>query len=364
MLLKLHKYAGLIAGLLLALTGVTGSLLVFHDTLDEWLTPQLRTQPAADPASLSAVLAAAEAALPGKAARRLEPSPGPGRPHTVRFDGPEGAPGPLQVSVSPADAEVLAVRQWGAYPTSWVYRLHYTLLAGTTGKYVVGVLGLVLMFFCLSGLYLWWPRKGRWRRALSVRTDKGPFRLNFDLHKAAGVYITPVLLVAAFSGVSLVFHGPVQALVGAALPLEPVPAPTLEARPDTGTRLNVDRIVAAGQSAFPEGALKRVDLPGDAQTPYRLSFNQPGEAWSHHGASRVWVDPRDGAVLATWDPLSVAAGSRFMGWQFPLHNGDALGLTGRWLVFLGGWLPALLFGTGLYLWWRKHQLRRRSRRSR
>ena len=50
MLLKLHKYAGLIAGLLLALTGVTGSLLVFHDTLDEWLTPQLRTQPAADPA--------------------------------------------------------------------------------------------------------------------------------------------------------------------------------------------------------------------------------------------------------------------------------------------------------------------------
>ncbi|HBL87892.1 MAG TPA: hypothetical protein DD399_13965, partial [Alcanivorax sp.] len=72
----------------------------------------------------------------------------------------------------------------------------------------------------------------------------------------------------------------------------------------------------------------------------------------------------DGAVLATWDPLSVAAGSRFMGWQFPLHNGDALGLAGRWLVFLGGWLPALLFGTGLYLWWRKHQLRRRSRRSR
>ena len=60
----------------------------------------------------------------------------------------------------------------------------------------------------------------------------------------------------------------------------------------------------------------------------------------------------------------MAAGSRFMGWQFPLHNGDALGLAGRWLVFLGGWLPALLFGTGLYLWWRKHQLRRRSRRSR
>ena len=48
MLLKLHKYAGLIVGLLLALTGVTGSLLVFHDTLDEWLTPQLRTEPAAE----------------------------------------------------------------------------------------------------------------------------------------------------------------------------------------------------------------------------------------------------------------------------------------------------------------------------
>jgi len=362
MLFKLHKYAGLIAGLLMALTGVTGSLLVFHHTLDEWLTPHLRSEPAPHTAPLNAVLAAADAAVPGKAPRRLEPSPGPGRPHTVRFDGPEGAPGPLQVSVSPINAEVLAVRQWGAYPTSWVYRLHYTLLAGTTGKYVVGVGGLLLMFFCFSGLYLWWPRKGQWRRALTVRADKGPFRFNFDLHKAAGFYLMPVLLVTAFTGVSLVFHGPVQSLVGTALPMDTMPAPTLKARPSGGDVLNVDQAVAAAQPAFPDGRLNRIDLPGDDRSPYRLSFTQPDEAWSNHGASRVWVDPRDGAIVATWNPLTVAAGSRFMGWQFPLHNGDALGLAGRWLIFLGGWFPALLFGTGLYLWWRKRRPRRRSRR--
>tara|TARA_R100001377_G_scaffold76605_1_gene53580 strand:+ start:1124 stop:1270 length:147 start_codon:yes stop_codon:yes gene_type:complete len=40
---------------------------------------------------------------------------------------------------------------------------------------------------------------------------------------------------------------------------------------------------------------------------------------------------------------------------FPLHNGDALGLVGPKLVFISGFLPAILFVTGLYIWWRKRK---------
>ena len=363
MLFTLHKYAGLIAGVLLTLIGLTGSLLVFHDTLDRWLTPAVRVQGDGARAPLADVVEAARRAVPDRPAQRLYLA-APGDAHTVRFAGPDGAPGPLEVSVAPDTARVVAVRQWGVYPTSWVYRLHYTLLAGTPGKYVVGVAGLCLLFFGFSGLYLWWPRQGRWRGALAIRTDKGAFRLNHDLHKSVGVLTLPVLMVVAFSGVALVFPGPLASLVGTVLPLEPRPAPRSAPPAPDAPSLDVDQAVAAGADVFPGATLKRVYLPTEPRSPYILAYNQPGEAWRHYPATRVWVDRYSGAVLDHWDPLTVAAGSKFLVWQFPLHNGDALGLVGRWLVVAGGLLPGLLFFTGLYLWWKKRRLVRKARHRR
>jgi uncharacterized iron-regulated membrane protein len=363
LLITLHTYTGLVTGLLLALISITGSLLVFDHALDEMLAPQ--TVPGIEsgpPAPLQAVVAAARAAVPGQ----LEPyriylARQPGSPHIVRFREPAGAPGPLEVSVAPVSAEVLAVRRWGEYPTSWLYRLHYTLLAGPVGEYVVGVSGLVLLFFCLSGLYLWWPRRGQWRRALTIKRGSGAFRLNYDLHNTVGFYLLPVVAVVAFSGVSLVFKGPVQSLVGAVLPLDARPDPSSEPYPGA-VALTVDQAVARGRAVFPDAELRRVHLPQSPTGSYRLDLNQPGEPWSAHAASAVWVDQYSGEILASWDALELAAGSAFMTWQFPLHNGDALGLPGRWLVFSSGSAPALLFGTGLYMWWRKR--RRRHARAR
>jgi uncharacterized iron-regulated membrane protein len=37
----------------------------------------------------------------------------------------------------------------------------------------------------------------------------------------------------------------------------------------------------------------------------------------------------------------------------PLHNGEAFGWIGRWLVFLVAWIPAVLWITGLIRWRQK-----------
>jgi uncharacterized iron-regulated membrane protein len=42
-----------------------------------------------------------------------------------------------------------------------------------------------------------------------------------------------------------------------------------------------------------------------------------------------------------------------------LHEGSALGITWRFLTFLGGLLPALLMVTGLIMWLRNGQRRTR-----
>ncbi|AOS97081.1 PepSY-associated TM helix [Microbulbifer aggregans] len=355
----LHKYAGLTLGLLLSLIGLTGSLLVFDHALDEKLAPETVTfAPSNNPASYSEVLAAAQAAVPGnpQPVRLMTPRQ-PGSPHVIRFPSPEGAPGPIEVSVSPTDAEVLAVRGWGKYTMSWIYRLHYTLLAGSTGKTIVGLMGLLLLVFCVTGVVLWWPRKGRWRRALVIRRDRNRFRLFFDLHKVLGIYFLPLLLLIAFSGVTMVFPKEADAVVGSLLPMEA--RPTLpRSRTDQGTPLDPETIVALGHEAFPGGELKRIYLPRDAGDTYGLSFRAAGEPWQNYGASFVRLDQYSGEILLKQDVTSIPLGNQVVRWQFPLHNGDALGLFGRWLILLTGLVPSLLFGTGIYLWWKKHKLKR------
>ncbi|MCI5108011.1 MAG: PepSY domain-containing protein, partial [Pseudomonadales bacterium] len=56
------------------------------------------------------------------------------------------------------------------------------------------------------------------------------------------------------------------------------------------------------------------------------------------------------------DIRELPAGNVFLTWMFPLHNGDALGLPGRLLVFFSGLLMAGLFATGVYMWVKKSPL--------
>ncbi|WP_078082789.1 PepSY-associated TM helix domain-containing protein [Microbulbifer mangrovi] len=364
----LHKYAGLTLGLLLSLIGLTGSLLVFDHALDETLAPQtVAFNPSAQPASYAEIFAAAQAAVPGNPTpTRLMTQRQPGSPHVVRFPTPEGAPGPIEVAVSPTDAEVLAVRGWGTpeYTMTWLYRLHYTLLSGKNGKTVVGFMGLLLMVFCITGAVLWWPKKsktskGKWKRAFSISRSGNRFRFYFDVHKVFGIYFLPLLLMISFSGVTLVFPVQVEAVVGTLFKVEPRPA-LPGSGSDSGTPISADQAVAIAHAAFPGGELKRIYLPRDAGDSYGLSFRAAGEAWTNYGASVARVDQYSGELLMSQNVTEIALGNKILRWQFPLHNGDALGIVGRWLVLLAGFAPALLFGTGLYLWWQKRQLKRRT----
>ncbi|MQX52874.1 PepSY-associated TM helix domain-containing protein [Alcanivorax sediminis] len=359
LLFFLHKYTGLTLGLLLVISGLTGSLLVFHDTLDEQLTPGLITH-GENLAPLSTVISNAEAAT-GKTAQRIDLSRQPGSPHTLRFANDADAPGPLQVSVSPYSGNVLAVRDWGLYPMTWVYRLHYTLLAGSNGKIVVGILGLCLLGFCLTGLVLWWPtgkRKGKWQRNLTIKRGAGRYRLHFDLHQVTGIYLLPVLIVIAFSGVSLVFGKQVSVLVGSALTMQERPSPF--SNPTDSAPLTADEAFALAQSRFPEATIQRLYLPKAPTDTYRAAFSLPEDAWQDYGANNLWLDQYSGETLALWQISQLPEGNQFMTWQFPLHNGDALGLPGRLIVLFSGFAPLLFFITGSYLWWTKRQLKRKA----
>lgn len=356
--LTTHRWIGLTAGLLFVLVGLSGSFLVFQHTIDEWLNPEtLLTRGRGVPRPLNEVVAAAEKkkpAFPGPPARAHFVMP----PHaengvwTVWFQRGADKEGFAQVYVDPYTAEVVGRRVQGEYLVSWIHRLHVQLLAGPIGESVVGVTGLMMLVSVATGIALWWPLwKNSWRAAFAVR---GGRRFNYDLHKTSGVVSAVVLVVSCFTGVYLVFPDWIRPCVNVVSAETVFPPKALRSKPCPGLpRIDAGAAAAVAQKVFPDGELKRLQFPARADDPYLARVRQAGDVRRSSGNSRVWIDQYSGEVLAVRDWNNRTAADAFFAWQFPLHNGEAFGLTGRWIIFAAGLAPGALYVTGIVLWWRR-----------
>jgi uncharacterized iron-regulated membrane protein len=366
--LAVHRTLGLGIGAVFVLMGLTGSALVFHEAIDAWLNPALlapRTR--GEPRPLDEILTAARTALPearGDVGMAMPKSDD--EVFSVYFYDVPGAgsrPRTVEVTVDPASGAVLGQRDARRHLTAVLYGLHDSFMIGDAfgirevGMTAVGIGGLVLTISTVSGLYLWWPRWAQFGRAVRVEHRHGGKRLTFDLHRAVGFWSALVLLVVAGTGVYLVFPNAVGAVVGAVSRTQPRPR-GVASKPIPGAPLSAERVVQIVGTRFPGGVITWLDLPADPRAAYRAWVRQSRDVRPSDGDATVWVDQWSGAILHVRDRRTMPAGEAFLHWQFPLHNGEALGLAGRITVFLAGLTPLVLAVTGALIWWRKRRGRR------
>jgi len=359
--LIIHRWLGLTVGLLFVLTGLTGSLLVFDHAIDETLNPDLLlTKENGDRQPLAYIVRAAEAARSNATVKAISVS----RPRvengvwTVWFAaGTEDAPKFAAVYVDPYTANVTGQRIWGEDLMSWIYRLHFRLLAGETGAVIVGIGGIIVIISIASGIYLWWPLwKNGWRAAFAIR--KGT-RFNYDLHKTVGIVSAAFLLVIAFTGVYMEFPDWFKATISSFAQVTESPDEFTSTEPRTSTPLTPDQAVAIAQKHFPNSKFDHLHPPQGPDGFYEVAFRQPGEVQESFGRSQVFLDQYSGETLAIRCPQDFTAADAFFAWQFPLHNGEAFGLFGRWGVFCIGLTPSVLYMTGIVMWWRRRQSQNR-----
>jgi len=369
--LVVHLWLGLGLGALLALVGVTGSLLVFYLETDRWLNPAVAvTRRAVAEHSLQEVFDAIRAAEPARTRGwRLEIPRESDRAYHARYYFPVEKAGrafaPLIVTVDPYTLSIRQRRFWGDFAMTWIYDLHYTMLLGRAGNYLLGIAGVLALVSLGTGLCLWWPRGTRWQHALTWKRRAGPERTTYDVHKLSGAYGVLLLAVVIGTGVCLELPAWVEPFVSRLSPVEPVPELPATVR-RRGPHISLDSAVAAARERFPDAAVRWVETPDGDEGVFRIRMQQPGEPSERFPRTFAWVDPVDGRLLAARDSRGRSAGDAFLAWLHPLHSGEALGLTGRWLVLISGLLPAALFTTGLIRWRHKIRARRlvRSRHAR
>lgn len=357
--LRVHLWVGHFIGLMFVLSGLTGSMLVFYQTLDAWLNPELLTTSGQGTyRSFDEMVAAARMALPDVPGPYVFVLPSDSQDVAVAWFKKSteelGHAQEKEVLIDPYNSRVLSYdRVWGNTTVSFVYELHQALKLETIGKNILSFYALLLLLLLTTGIYLWWPKQGRIREAFTIKLNGSHLRMLYDLHNLSGVSSALILLVLVFTG--LYFELPEyisRPLVGSILPLPEEPV----VRSKMGLQrrsISIDQAVTIAQAIFPSGELKWIELPQQNDEAYQIGLRQPDEVRLSSGESIVWLDQYSGEVLRTRDWYQLAGGEMFLAWMFPLHSGEAFGLIGRWIVFVAGFIPLVLYVTAVRMWWLK-----------
>jgi sulfite reductase (NADPH) flavoprotein alpha-component len=366
-LFQVHWFFGITAGLVLALMGITGALYSFEDEILDAINPTaLFVQP------LDAQLP------PVELVRKLE-----AQAHDtvamlrIEVDGDKAA----QVWFKPAPGERRGpMRNFDPYTGDlkpdatgqevfgFILQLHRFLAAGEYGKQVTAACTLILVFFCLSGLYLRWPRKAlNWRVWLTLDWAKKGRSFNWDLHSVFGTWCLVVYLLLATTGLNWSYEwvsNGLNKLIG-----DP-PAAGEQPRKGGGRGGNQppsDAPPAVVDYAAIWDTIQKTAGPGLKMYNLRLPpmAGQPGQVFyllkdSPHprALNQITLDPATGQVKAVSRYAEKGLGSQLLISNYALHTGSYFGLIGRIVITVAALMMPLFFVTG----WLLYLDRRRKKR--
>lgn len=368
-----HRWFGLLAGVWLFLLAATGTVIVFYEEIDHLLNPQLFDLPVVgERLPFEDLVRAAEASRSGSYARFVNLPNAPGEPLiaylAARADSEEAIPRSLHAIVDPYTGEVLASRVFGAFKldrlhfANWVYQLHMNLHLGTVGSVLLGIVALLWIFDHIPAVWLSFPTLRRWWRSFLVKRSARGAAQAYGLHRASGLWLAPVTLILAVSGVYFNFYPLFVAAVEFFSPLtEKVyqTAPALD-EPIYSPEVSIDRALDTARQ-----------VTGDAEVDSLSILPASGLYWARifdprdladYGQRNVYVSMQDGSVVGDQHGAEGSAGDVFIALQFPLHSGKIMGWPGRILIALTGLVICGLVATGFILWFRKRRGSRSSRR--
>jgi uncharacterized iron-regulated membrane protein len=354
----LHLWIGIALCIPMILIGLSGSaLLVQREIL--WLSaPAVSAAGTARP--LTQVVAAAQATMPSVGANWLELPRESGRPAGVQFIVANRPQRTVEVLVDPKSLKVLGsselVRR-GPVMTFFTNIHEFLMMPTGVGLRVVGWMAVAMTFMGVSGLVLWWPRRGRWLAAFMVKRGAKGLRLHLDLHHAAGIWGLVIFLILSVSGIYLAFPQSVSSVTRVAFPrgatdVAPLPAGFPETWPS-----DADAAVAVAEAAIPDAQAVGIKLPRPPDNLLMVQLETKGLAPSIPPIT-VTFDTRTKEIHID-DPRHYPASDRALNVLYALHFSLGTGPLWTFLVFLSGLLPLFLAITGVTIWWKKRQARRR-----
>ncbi len=368
-LFQLHWCLGISAGLVLMVMGVTGALLAFESELLTALNPQVLRVDVRESGLLApAELVAKAESAAGNTVAGLWLDSREQQAARVFFTPPAGERrGPMRY-LDPYSGELLGQPSGKAF-FDLMLQLHRWLAIGDTGKQITAASTLALVFFCLSGLYLRWPRQvWNWRVWLSLDWAKKGRAFNWDLHAVFGTWCLLFYLCAALTGLYWSYdwyrEGVTQLLGDAPAGQqagkpgerrggrEPAPA-------GPPPKVDYDAIWHSLQNAAgPQLVAWNLRLPAEAGKPVTVAYLL-ADAEHPRALNQLTLDPLTGQLRRHERYADKSFSAQLLASVYALHVGEYFGLPGRILMALASAALPLFGITG----WLLYLDRRRKKRA-
>ncbi|MBE7527139.1 MAG: PepSY domain-containing protein [Burkholderiales bacterium] len=390
----LHRWAGLLMAGFLIIVGATGSLLAFYPELERLINPQFNPkQIQANKLDIATLAERAEQQVPH------------GRVDWVTLEGVHGAAqismsarpdetgqaselGFNQMFLDPYTGEELGRRQSGEISEGminfmpFVYKLHDTLALGKFGVWALGICALIWTIDCFVGFYLTLPQRRRqspksspdqnswgqrWWPAWKIRWRSSSYKLNFDLHRASGLWLWLILLTFAWSSVYMnlwdtVYTWTTRAVMEYKAPWTELPKrdiPLAEAEIGWRQAQRIGEKLMAEQAEKQNFAIEQVVALGlnRMNGTYAYTVRSSKDIQDKRGRTNVFFDANSSELKLALLPSGQYSGNTVTTWLAALHMANVFGLPYRIFVCVLGLVIVMLSVTGIIIWMKKRQAR-------
>lgn len=400
----IHRYVGLLMAGFLLLAGLTGALLAWYSELDGWINDDIMSvippNPPAVQLSPLALRERLQAAYPTVGVNSIPLVTAADRAAKFLLRGTidltTGKPAKLindEVFINPYTGQITGQRKRGDITQGmtnlmpFIYRLHYALALDKTGELIFGIVAVLWTLDCFVGAYLTFPAArqqsrgqrfsgsgrntrpwlSRWKQAWLVRSHGGSYKVNFDLHRAGGLWVWAMLFVLAWSAVAFnlreEIYLPVMKSMFTFAEEDQQPKlskPQLQPGIAWPEALIVARSHMADESRrLGFSVIEEQNLRYDpSKAQYRYSVKSSVDIRDKIGGTGVSFDANSGVLTFTRIPTGRYAGDTVTVWLTSLHMGKVWGMPMRIFVCAMGLVVAMLSITGVIIWWRKRSSRR------
>ncbi len=378
--LFLHRWLGLITGLVVFILGITGCLFVFQHEISQWTRSEVLFVDDRQEQTLPVK------ALQQKAARALgvEYLPyglttykNPNRTWSVMYykGGAESWTyfGSIKdyrtLYINPYTGEIAGIVNEEKDFFQIVKGIHWSLLLATPiGQPIVVWSTVIFIIMLISGMILWWPK--RWNKAGRRKTFRIKWngtwrRINYDLHNVLGFYFLIITLILALTGLYWYFPAAKKGLYFLGTGEFRLPPSPDKKVVSTITNANTDSYpleiaYTKAWSKFPTAYSIAIAAPIDSLAPIRAEISPDGETYYQN--STLYFDQYSGKILHKNTYAEKSPGEKLLAMNYDIHVGAIAGLPGKIIAFFASLLSASLPVTGFIIWWDRNKRKRRRKR--
>lgn len=360
----IHLYLSLAAGLVIAVVCFTGAMLVFEKEIQGFAESEKRQVEVGDRhLPLSDLTSVVKKNLENVQVNSIKIYGGSDKSIEVGFSiderkidkqdekGERNREGQNKTAfVNPYTGEWLGQSEGRSPFFATMFSLHRWLLAGDTGKLIVGVSTVIFLFILITGIILWWPKtKEMIKSRLTMNWSFGWKRTNHDLHIVLGFYSAVFLFVFAFTGLAWSFKWFNDGIYWITNSENIRKEPPKSLFIDNASMISIDSVFQSITQRNVEYEFVSITFPKNKEGVFSATLLTKNAA-HERATDQIFIDQYSGKIISENLYSDRNLGQRVRSVLYPIHVGSIAGMPGRIIGFVVCLLGVTFPITGVILW--------------